>query len=115
MSFPDVSGALEGMTETLCLVQETQVVQDYEIIEPISEDFYFEGVLQPMKPQRLLLKPEGQRNWRWWELWTELDLKINDIVIDPEGVRFRVTARTPWFNAGYYQYELTEATTPVTP
>jgi hypothetical protein len=115
MSFPDVSEALEGLTETLYLETETQVVADYETTETTGTDLAFEGVLEPMKPQRLLLKPEGQRNWRWWELWTDLDIKINAVVIDPEGVRFRVTARIPWFNAGYYQYELTEATTPVTP
>jgi hypothetical protein len=113
MSFPNVADGLAGLTQTLRMVRETQVVTDYEVVEPVQQDFYFEGVLEPLKPQRLLLKPEGERNWRYWDMWSEMDMPINTIVLDPEGVRFRVTARVPWFEAGYFQYELTQATTPV--
>lgn len=110
MTFPNVSEALGGMTETLQLLTSAQTVVDYEVTETAGAAVLFEGVLQPLKPQRIMLKPEGQRNWKWWELWTEKDIPINSIVLDPEGIRFRVAARVPWFNAGYYQYELSEAT-----
>lgn len=109
MSFPDVSEALNGLTVRLTLEAQAPTIVDFEVVDAGSGPVPFDGVLEPFRPQRLMVKPEGQRDWRWWTLWTVMDIPTGAIVIDPDGVRFKVVSRTPWYGAGYFEYELTEA------
>ena len=66
MSFPDVSDAFWGWTSPVTLQLVTQTIVDYEAVETAAGAVAFQGVLQPMPAQKLLVKPEGQRTWKWW-------------------------------------------------
>ena len=112
MSFPDVSEALWEWEDELQALDPAQSVVDYEPVDDPTEPYRFEGILEPLTAQRLLLKQEGERNWKWWTLWTETELNINAQVIDPDGITFKVTSERRWLKAGYWEYELTEATKP---
>ena len=86
----------------------TKDIVDGQIEEDEKADVCFQGVLQPIPPQKLLVKPEGQRGWRWWMLHTTQYLDLDMQIIDEHGKLFRVMNSSDWQNAGYYAYELTE-------
>ena len=60
----------------------------------------------------LLVKPEGQRGWRWWTFWTQEKLRLDWELEDSNQVRYRVMSRQDWSQAEYYEYELTEGPVP---
>ena len=61
-----------------------------------------------MKPRDLLVKPEGERKFKWWVLLTDLDIAVDTVIKDQQGIQYRVMSSTDWRNAGYRQYDLTE-------
>ena len=105
---PQMQGALYPYADEISFVRLEKTVVDGEVVEKKILDCVFNGVLEPIPPRKLMIKPEGQRSWRWWTLWTEQDLKIDWIVQDDEGVTYRVMTKTNWKQAGYYEYELTQ-------
>ena len=87
---PDLSGAVE------CFLQDARVglvtkkqVSGYtqETIDWICT----RAVRQVMRPQELVVKPEGQRAWRWFKIHAvpECVFKVDDIII-MQGVRMRI-------------------------
>jgi len=105
---PDVSDALWGLgqTERLRVIKKT--VEDFEVVESSDDrpQFWIDGILQPLDPQRLLVKPEGQREWQWWTLWTQDRLELDWAIVDPRGVTLRIMNRSNWDN--YHEYQLVE-------
>lgn len=52
-------------------------------IPPITA-ITFNGIIQPLSPKLIALKPEGQRAWEWLQIHClsgSLDLDTNDIII----------------------------------
>ena len=107
MSFPDMTDALGDWTEPARFRKVTKTVSDYEVEETVKEE-HFDGVLVPLEKQKVQLKPEGQRTWKWYQLITDKRLKLDDIVENQEGTEFRVMAIESWAMAGFYNYDLTE-------
>ena len=66
------------------------------------------GVVMPMKEQRILNKPEGQRTWIWKSMYTAagVQLALNDILEDSDKIRYRVMGKADYSQAGYMYYEL---------
>lgn len=114
MTMPNVADALGGLglTERLRII--TKTVADFEVVEAdkVKPAIWIDGVLEPLNPQRLLVKPEGQRDWQWWTLWTTNRLELDWVVIDNRGVQLRVMNRTDWSQAGYLEYQLIEGPVP---
>lgn len=109
MSFPDVSEAIPEWADTITFTFAKKKVKDGVLTESDIADKSFEGILQPMRKRDLIIKPEGQRSWRWWTLFTEQKLEPDSIVVDPDGFPYRVVSTGNWDNAGYGEYDLTEA------
>ena len=107
--FPKMGGILSAWQSTMKFKLITDTLVDY-VITKTETSYDFEGVFQPMPARELVLKPEGQRNWKWWKLWTRTDYKISnsDIIEDYNGVRFKVMKQSGWNQAGYVQYDLVE-------
>ena len=108
MSFPNLAEAFWDWNSTVTLKIVDKEINDFEVTESKIVDNSFSGILQPMPPQQLMVKPEGQRGWKFWELWTETFLALDMIVEDADGKIYRVMSRDDWGNAGYMHYELTE-------
>lgn len=90
-----------------CVIIE-QEISDFESLE-VPRDakrggFFF----APMPPQRLAIKPEGQRNWKWWNATGPLRLQ-NGWFIKRDKKLFEVMELTDWSQAGVYVYEVAEA------
>lgn len=107
---PSMASAIMGFEETMQFTIVNKQVVDHEISESSKTPviLWFEGNIQPLHSKELLVKPEGERKWKWWSLFTEMDLEVDTIIADRNGVQFRVMASNDWSQAGYQQYQLTE-------
>lgn len=126
MSFPDVSGAFWGWSVKSLFISVQKVAVDFEVVENLGSppfDFggygqgnyaalIFVGVLEPLPDRKLMIKPEGQRTWKWWTLWTKKPLELDDIIVDKPGRIYRVMSQSDWSSGRYYQYDLTENVPP---
>ncbi len=107
---PNVSGAIRRFEESLQfqLVAKTIVDGDLAEASAVKPTLWFEGVLQPIPPSKLLVKPEGMRSFQWWTLTTDLDIARDQIIKDEAGRSFRVMDKTDWNAGGFFAYELIE-------
>lgn len=66
-----------------------------------------QGVMQPLSEQQLGMKPEGQRDWKWYNLHADVSLILSpDDVVVYKGERFRVMGKKDYKEYGYVQYNL---------
>jgi hypothetical protein len=86
----------------------TKTIVNLRVIEtPL--DIVFRGVMQPLSPKRLDIKPEGQRAWTWKTVHAEPALKLNiDDIITYKNTPYRVMAKSDYTAHGYVYYELAE-------
>jgi hypothetical protein len=107
---PFVGGAMQGWFQPITAGIVTKTTVDFETVETVAE-IAFRGVRQPLSPRELMLKPEGERAWRWEMLHCEpsLTLSPDDIVIF-KGTRYRVRLDASYPEYGYNMYHLVEDT-----
>lgn len=107
---PQMQTAIFGFEQTIQFQIVKKTVSDHDLVESskVKPVLWFEGCLQPLNPRELLVKSEGERKWKWWTLWTDMDLEVDTVVKDQEGVVYRVMASSHWSQAGFQQYQLTE-------
>lgn len=112
MSFPDVSSAFWNWTEPIVFNVVTTRAVDYEAVDVPENQICFDGVIEPLKPRDLLIKPEGERKFKYWTLWTEQELKPDSIIQDQTGSQYRVTGKSDWRSGDYQQYEIMQTPNP---
>jgi len=106
--FPDVTEAFSDWTSTISFQLVTQTIYNFEVTNSSATSVYFNGVLEPLTSQSLLIKKEGERTWKWWNLWTTQSLNLNDFIQDTNNKIYKVMKISDWKYGGYYEYELTE-------
>lgn len=106
--FPDVSEVLDEWSDQIKFRVLTKSIVDFETVETPSSDVTFFGILEPLSPQLLAIKPEGQREHKFWTLWTIQQLSLDTKIIDSDNKVFRVMNVRDWNRGGYYEYELME-------
>lgn len=107
MAFPNVAEAMWDWDTAITFHIVKKQITDFEVVDQTLTDTMFFGVIQPLPKQRLLIKPEGERKWKWLTLWTTQNLNV-DMIIESEGVEYRVASSSNWNAAGYHEYELVQ-------
>lgn len=84
----------------------TKTVEAFQLVEDVT-NVSFHGVIQPLTGRQIAMKPEGQRQWDWIMLHSELSLKleIDDIIIYL-GKQYRVQNDKDYSLYKYRYYEL---------
>lgn len=108
MTFPNVSAVFAGWTSPVQMKVISKTAQDFELNEETLAVVEYEAVMQPMPPQKVDRKPEGERIWKWWESWSVTRLQPDTVVQDQDGVQFKVQSVQDWGQGGFFHYELTE-------
>lgn len=105
---PQMGETLKGWFQSMTFIKLVKTVVNFENFET-EEEIKFRGVWQPASAESLMLKPEGQRSWRWYTVHAEKTLILNpDEIILYRGQRYRVKDKNDYFEYGYIQYGLIE-------
>lgn len=108
-NMPNVSDAIQGWLQTLAGQRMQKEVQVGGFVTEIPLTFSISGVVQPLSPTQVMLKPEGQRTWIWKMIHSPVgtDIRPDDrIVIDC--VKYRVMQIYPYQLDGYVQFDCTQ-------
>lgn len=106
--FPQVQSVFFNWTESVQMKVIHQEPVDYELYEDVKGVLFFDAVLQAMKSRDVMRKPENERIWKWWTMWSTTKVEIDTVIQDPNGVQFRVQSIEDWSQGGFYKTELTE-------
>lgn len=111
MSFPNMAEAFFDWDMGVQFKVVNPVVADFEVTDTPIADVVFRGVVQPIPATKLMVKPEGQRQWKWFTLWTVQRLALDSNLKDDCGNEYRVMRDNNWQAAGYQEYEVTQGPT----
>lgn len=104
---PQVGGALSGWQMPIMLAKITEAV--VEGFTQLSETVVkFKGVIQPLSPKQIELKPEGQRAFEWLQIHCnlgQLQLSTGDR-IRYNGKLYKLMADNDWNLNGYLEYHV---------
>jgi hypothetical protein len=109
-SFPNVSGALASWFQPLIFL-----ALEKTLVDGLSQDRFTQvttsGVVMPLRPQQLAMKPEGERSWIWKKFFCLPVVKLNpsDEIIfgtDENGDKYRIMAKADYSEYGYIEYEV---------
>lgn len=83
----------------------TQAVDEYGNVEDQISFFNFDGVIQPLKPEEIKLKDEGQWSWDWYWFHTKPDvyLRTNDRVVY-KNIEYKIMAVKDYSDYGHIEY-----------
>lgn len=103
---PDMSDVIPGWFQPLSFGLLSKGVIDFEETETV-ENVSTMGMVQPMSPQQISIRPEGQRAWKWKTLHclADISLKPDDLVVIG-GERYRVMAKLDYSEYGYCEYHI---------
>ena len=78
---PQMFGAFQGWKVKFTLVKISQQNIDGDILN-VETKISYQGVVQPLNPEAIQLKPEGQRSWEWLQVHVITDKENNLVVND---------------------------------
>lgn len=104
-----MADAFWNFTEPITFELTSTTSVDFEVSQVVTGSVVFDGVLEPIPERELLVKPEGQRTWMWWKLFTTQVLKLDDIVKDQKNRQFKVMRKADWGQNGWhYEYQIAQ-------
>lgn len=104
---PQMNVAFAGWTQRLTLYRVTQTTVD-GFVTDVSTAYTVQAVWQPLDPEEIKLKDEGQRSWEWIDLHirgNKLLFATNDRLVY-DGVKFKVMAVKDYRLNNYVEYHL---------
>lgn len=107
-SLPNMQDALTDWFQPLYFTQIVKTVVNFQVVEtPTITQFM--GVRQPFSAQQLMMRPEGQREWRWEMIhcYPSLVLRPDDIITF-NNVNYRVMHKWDYTEYGYIQYDIVQ-------
>lgn len=110
---PSMRDALRGMTRRVTAQVIKQQVVDFEAVQTPRDLIRASLVLMPMPARKILIKPEGQRTWKWWEGTSTIPLELGwflKIDKDRKVKRlYEVMEESDLSQARVYAYQFAEA------
>ncbi len=110
-SMPQIAAAFSGWMTTIYLVRVSQNVVDDGFICEKTEQVPFQGVVQPLSPKLIALKPEGERAWSWLQIHlpstSPLKLNVNDKIIY-NSKKFKIMGNNDYTLDGYVEFHAVE-------
>ncbi len=112
---PNMVSTLSGFNVSARFVLVKKEIDDGDIVESskVRPPLYFQGNMMPIHPKDLLVKPEGERRFKWWTMHTTLQLQVDDEIKDKDGLIYRVMNSSDWSQSGYYTYHIVQGPGPV--
>jgi hypothetical protein len=105
---PSMRDTITGWSETITLVRLLKKIVNHENVNERTE-FTCQGMIQPFSKRDLLIKPEGQRAWKWWMLHISSSIETPPgAEFEIAGVTYKVMGELPYFRNGFYEYELVQ-------
>ena len=104
---PQVGAAFDGWQMPISLTKRVQTVTN-GIVGYVDSAINFRGIIQPLSPQQLALKPEGQRSWDWLQIHCRpgtLNLTTNDQIVY-NSLIFKVMAINDYSLNGFIEYHV---------
>lgn len=104
---PQMSAAFGGWTVPISLLLIRQEISAGFLVN-YEETVSVKGVWQPLDPEEIELKPEGQRSWEWVDLHVQgstVKFKTNDRVLK-DGVRYKVMSSKDYTLNNFSEYHL---------
>lgn len=104
---PQMSAAFAGWTIPISLLLIRQEISAGFLVN-YEETVTVRGTWQPLDPEEIELKPEGQRSWEWVDLHVEgstVLFKTNDRVLK-DGVRYKVMSSKDYTLNNFSEYHL---------
>jgi len=105
---PKIKKAFRGWEVKITFIKVVQTISDHQAVE-VETPIQFKGIIQPLEADKLKIKPEGQRDWEWWQIHirTKISLKNGDRV-KYNNLYYKVMDIKPYSVNGYYEYHITE-------
>lgn len=105
---PNMSAALSGLFQPMSFTCIRKSLVE-GLLQEITFTVSTKGVREPWTAQQLMVKPEGQRDWKWQTLrcLSNAILVPDDQVIF-DGQPYRVMQKYDWKEYGYLQYDLAQ-------
>lgn len=105
---PQVSSVFFNWTSPVQMKVISTLPVDFEAQDNVLDVVTFEAVVQAMRSKEIDRKPENERSWKWWDMWSTVSFPDNTVVQDPDGLQFRIRKTTDWSQAGFFHVEMTE-------
>lgn len=107
---PQMQAAFAGWTIRITLQKVTQINTNGFITDSEPQNISFMGVIQPLSPRVIALKPDGQRSWTWLQIHVTsgpLDLTDNDRITYNQK-QFKIMGKWDYRLDGYIEYHAVE-------
>lgn len=105
-TLPNMSDDVGTWFQLLVFDQIVKTVTNFRVIET-TVPIQFQGVVQVFTPRQLMMKPEGQRLWKWSSIhcYPTVSLKPDDVIVY-QGIQYRVMAELDYIQYGYKEYHI---------
>ncbi len=107
IGMPQQRASIGRWAQLMTFKKITQTVTDGLVVNA-DEEVCFRGVLQPLSPREIQLKPEGQRAWTWLRLqcFTSCPpFNVNDRV-QYDGREYKIMAELDYTLSGCREYHV---------
>jgi hypothetical protein len=107
-TLPQMAGAFQNWFQPMTFVRVVKSLVNFLNVETLTP-ITFQGVMQPLSPEKIILKSEGQRSWIWQQLHAEPTLiLIPDEIVTYDGKNYRVMEKLDYQKYEFIEYHLIE-------
>ena len=107
-NLPDVSEVMNGWEVSMTANYVTQTLVD-GVPTDTAVNKNIKGILQPLKPEEVLLKDEAQRIWSWYQVHIRESVYgelFPAQILMLKSVPYKIMAKKDWTLDGYREYHV---------